>query len=1092
MEKKKFSTSQGIRGSREPVEWAVTHGLSSGSTLPTGTVTFLFTDIQGSTPLWESHPNLMEEALKTHNDVLFEAIRANDGAVFKLVGDEFQAAFPTAPQALRAAVEIQRGLRDAAWNELGALKSRVGLHTGEAHLDDIGDEYAVCPAKNRVGRIRSAAHGGQILLSRETADLCETVLPEGVSLRYLGEYQMKGLARLEPIYQVIVPGLPERFPPLATLTAPKNNLPPELTSFIGREKETAAVCAMLAKNRLVTLTGVGGTGKTRLALRAASEVLGSFPDGIWLVELAQLADPVMVPKAAASTLGLPEVPGKTITDTLVNYLEHKTVLLMLDNCEHLLNACTSLADWLLHTCPKVTILATSREILGVMGEAPFLVPPLSMPGEHDALSVEALCECDAVRLFIERSRVVSSDFKLTEENAPVVVEVVRRLDGIPLAIELAAARMRLLGVEQIAQRLNDAFRLLTGGARTALPRHQALRASIDWSYNLLSVPERALLRRLSVFAGSWSLGAAEVICADEPGPEQAIYSDDILNLHNELVDKSLISTISMPEGRNRFRMLETVRQYAHEKLVDENEAKRLRTRHLQYYVKLVESLEPKLRGREQIKTLNRLDQELDNIRLALEWGLQTDVEALLQLASALGIFWDIRSRWSESVDWLEKGLRLELDTRPALPVDQAFHQTRRALVRAKALGVLGMIRNAQFYLPQARSVLEESLTLYRQSGVQDDHDRAYVLLQLANTLSELEPVNAHRYKAQVDEALSIFRNIDDQYGIVLGLNRSGWIEADPVRRCKIHQEQLAVAEAVGNIWGIAWALQSYGYAAYINADFAKARTAHEACREQSRLLNEPALEAWSIFSIGRASLALGDWICAERCIDKCLEISREFGFEYHVLSSLFLKFFLHNAAGQVDLAAEITNEFLRLYQKTGNKTVQAVGLCCRTILAYSCGDLAEAGQYADETLTCIGDQNSTFSNLNRILKSQTLVELGYLALQEADAKRASALFREGLQIVHNTRDSHCLLVPLEAMALLHAREGNIEKAARLFGTRWARGVYHFLSPLERAQRDNNLAELKTSLGDKLFDELYAQGQKMSIDEVVAYALEGVG
>jgi len=545
------------------------------SSLPTGTVTFLFTDMEGSTPRWESQPELMEEALRIHNDILFAAILAHGGKVFKIVGDEFQAAFSTAQQALQAAIDIQFGLQNAGWNELGPLKVRIGLHTGEAHHDDIGDEYAISPTKNRVGRIRSAAHGGQILLSQESADLCETVLPRGVHLNNLGEFRMKGLTRREHLFQVIVPGLPEQFPPLATLADPRHNLPRQLTPFIGREKEIKQVKDLLAGNSMVTLTGSGGVGKTRLSIRVAEDLVNSFADGIWFVELASLTDPKLVVQTIALTLGLREEAGFSFQEALEFFLKSRQVLLALDNCEHLIEACARLADSLLRQCTRLKLLASSREALGVAGEIVFHVPSLSMPDPQEQAELMKMTDYDAVRLFVERGKAVMPAFHITPESAQYILRICERLDGIPLALELAAARLNMLDTEQIASRLDNTFRLLVGGARTAVPRQQTLRATIDWSYQLLSEQERLLLRRLSVFVGGCSLEGVEAVCAGE-GLEEG----EILDLLTSLVNKSMVIADQMQGAKTRYHLLETVRQYAREKLFDVGESKALRDRHL--------------------------------------------------------------------------------------------------------------------------------------------------------------------------------------------------------------------------------------------------------------------------------------------------------------------------------------------------------------------------------------------------------------------------------------------------------------------------------------------------------------------------------
>jgi predicted ATPase/class 3 adenylate cyclase len=623
--------------------------------LPTGTVTFLFTDIEGSTPHWESQPALMEVALKVHNDILFTTIKANGGKVFKIVGDEFQAAFPTALQALQAAIDAQVGLQNASWNELGPLRVRMGLHTGEAHPDDIGDEYAVSHTKNRVGRIRSAAHGGQIVLSQESADLCASVLPKGVILTYLGEFRMKGLARREPVYQVIAPGLPERFPPLVTLAEPRHNLPRQLTPFIGRGKEREQVKDILANNSMVTLTGSGGVGKTRLSIQVAEDLVEAFADGIWYVELSSLTDPSLVVQAVALTLGLRQQTSRPLQEMLNYFLKTRQILLVLDNCEHLIDACARLVDNLLRGCPQVKILASSREALGVVGEMVYHVPSLSLPDLDMDTDLVRVSDYDAVRLFMARGKAVLPSFHVTPENATHILSICQRLDGIPLALELAAARLNVLSTEQLAARLDNTFRLLVGGARTAVPRQQTLRATIDWSFQLINEKERQLLRRLAVFVGGFSLNGAEAVCAGD-GLEEV----EILDLLTSLVNKSMVITDRVQGTKTRYHLLETVRQYAREKLFDAGESEALRNRHLDYYVSFVDQAVPQIHGVGRLMWTAYLKAEHANIREALEWAFKDSELPLKGLRIATAItdrFW-FTQNFREGERWLKRGLQI--------------------------------------------------------------------------------------------------------------------------------------------------------------------------------------------------------------------------------------------------------------------------------------------------------------------------------------------------------------------------------------------------------------------------------------------------
>ena len=482
---------------------------------PSGTVTFLFSDIEGSTALWEQSADSMRPALARHDSLLRQAIEAGGGYVFKTLGDAFCAAFATAPEALAAALSAQIALAGEGWELPTPLLVRMALHTGSAEERD-ADYFG--PPLNRVARLMAAGHGGQVLLSEVTQALVRDALPRDVTLGDLDLHRLKDLGRPERVFQLEHPALPADFPPLRSLDNPAlpNNLPQQVTSFIGREKQLAEVKALLDRTRLLTLTGSGGSGKTRLSVQAAADVLDQYEGGVWLVELAALADAALVPQSVADVLGVKEQAGGTARQGLLDWLRPKRLLLILDNCEHLVTACAVLAAEILRLCPRVRLLASSREPLGVVGEQVYRVPSLSLPDPKQPQTVESLSQFEAVRLFIERAQAVQYSFSVTDANAPAVAQICWRLDGIPLALELAAARVRALPVEEINTRLDHRFRLLTGGSRTALPRQQTLRALIDWSYDLLNEEEQTLLARLSVFAGGWTLEAAGGVCADPP------------------------------------------------------------------------------------------------------------------------------------------------------------------------------------------------------------------------------------------------------------------------------------------------------------------------------------------------------------------------------------------------------------------------------------------------------------------------------------------------------------------------------------------------------------------------------------------------
>jgi predicted ATPase/class 3 adenylate cyclase len=593
-------------------------------TNPTGTVTFLFTDIEGSTRLWQEQPDAMAIAHARHDEILREAIESNNGYVFQIVGDSFSAAFHHAIDGLHAALTAQRSLKVEAWGETGAIKVRMGLHTGTAEIlpDGKYDGYATLASTQRV---MSAAHGAQTLLTQTTYDLLQNALHSDVTLRDMGEHRLKDLRAPLRLYQVNVPDLPQEFPAIKSLDTQPNNLPAQLTSFIGREREIGEAGKLLANTRMLTFIGPGGTGKTRMSLRLAGEQLDQFKDGVWFVELAPLTDPAYIITAVASTFGLREVQGVPLLNIVLDYLRGRQVFIILDNCEHLVEACAKLADQLLHDCLQLKIAASSREALGISGETVYRVP--SMANE------------ESTKLFIERATKAEPHFHLTEENASFVAQICSRLDGIPLAIELAAARVKLFSPQEIAERLDDRFKLLTGGSRTALPRQQTLRALIDWSYQTLNEVEQRTLRRLAVFSGGWTFEAAEAVV----GASEAF--DGLAGL----VNKSLVN-VEEQDGASRYRFLETIRQYAMDKLVETGEAVETRTRHLDFMLTYLEGYTPRPID-VYMEWLNQLDAEHDNLRIALEWAIANDIEKAIHLAIKVGWYWSTRDYLSEALFW---------------------------------------------------------------------------------------------------------------------------------------------------------------------------------------------------------------------------------------------------------------------------------------------------------------------------------------------------------------------------------------------------------------------------------------------------------
>lgn len=655
---------------------------------------FLFTDIEGSTRLWELHPDAMQEALAQHDRLIREAIAQHGGHVFKTIGDAFCATFPSILPAAEAAIAAQLALQGAVWGVTGPLRVRMALHYGQAIQRD-NDYFG--PALNRVARILAAAHGAQTLLSRSAFLLLHESLPAPLVLRSLGEHRLKDLLEPEPIYQLLHPDLPSDFPPLKSLGA-STNLPRQLSSFIGREREMEELRSHLAQTHLLTLFGPGGAGKTRLALQLGTEALNAYSHGVWIVELASLSQPNLVLSTIASALGVREEAQHTVLDTLTNFLNPRHLLLILDNCEHLMSEVVQSVHALLRACPQLTILATSRERLNVPGEHLYPLSPLSLPGKQARPTPEFILQSEAVRLFVERATACTPQFLLTPQNAPAVAHICRRLDGIPLAIELAAARVRVLPPEQIEKRLQDRFRLLTGGSRIALPHQQTLRALIDWSYDLLDEEEKQLLQAVTVFTDGWTLAAAVAICGDDAMDEYAL-----LDLLVRLVDKSLVTLeAETPDSAGRYVLLESVRQYGQEKLLQAGEADTLQARHADYFTTWAQEVAPHLNGAEQARWLDSLEAEHGNLRGALAtWKGQQATTRWLALCNALTPYWEVRGYVAEGRNQLTEALTL------ASPRDQRTEF-------AASLANLGRMAFLQGDYATALERYQQSLSHYQE------------------------------------------------------------------------------------------------------------------------------------------------------------------------------------------------------------------------------------------------------------------------------------------------------------------------------------------------------------------------------------------
>ncbi len=783
---------------------------------PTGTVTFLFTDIEGSTRRWEHQPAAMTQAFAQQEHLLRQAIAAHGGYAYKQVGDGFQAAFQTAPAALAAAVAAQRALAAAAWDGIDPVRVRMALHTGST--EERPEDY-VGPPLYRVARLLTAGHGGQILLTQATYELVREVLPTGVSLRDLGDRRLRDLIRPEHVWEAVLAEERAHFPPLKTLDSRSHNLPRQTTTLIGREREWAAVVGLLRQPAvaLLTLTGPGGIGKTRLGLQVAAELLDEYADGVWFVELAALTDAAVVASTIAQTLGVAEVAGRSLLEGVTDYLRAKRLLLVLDNFEQVLPA-ANLVEALLQAAPGVKILVTSRVPLHLYGEKEYPVPPLTVPDPQHLPTLQHLTEYEAVRLFIERAQDVQPDFAVTDATAPIVAQICRRLDGLPLALELAAARVRLFPLSTLLTRLDQRFRVLTGGPRNVSTRHQTLWAAIDWSYQLLSAAEQQFFRRLAVFQGGRTLDALDAVCnADRD------LGVDVLAGTEALVSHSLLQQREGPGGDARFWLLETIHEYAREQLAASGEEPALRDYHLAYFLTLAEAAEKQLEGPQQTVWLEALAAEHDNLRAALAWALPGPQPDLgLRLAAAIWPFWGLHGHLAEGRTWLARAV---LESATALPALQA--------------------------------------RLYTGSG--------------SLAWRQADYARSTEYHAR---ALELYRAIGDQRGIAFALNNVGvqlMCQGEFTQCRQFLEESLCVRRQIGDQPGIAMMLNNLGVLALYQGDAATARPVLVESLALYRQLQNKRTIANTLDNLGDAALHEGEWGEAQQCFRESLGLHRELG-----------------------------------------------------------------------------------------------------------------------------------------------------------------------------------------------------------------------
>ncbi len=1024
--------------------------------LPTGTVTYLFTDIEGSTRLWEDHPDVAPGVLARHDELIESTVARHAGFVVRPrgEGDSRFCVFARASDAVAAAVETQIAFVDEPWK--GPIAVRFALHTGEAEFRD-GDYYGA--AVNRCARLRAVAHGGQILASSATEEMVRDSLPEASSFRDLGHHRLRDLSAPVHVFQVCHPTLRDAFPRLNSLDAMANNLPVQLTSFVGRDADVREIRELVTHGRLVTLTGAAGCGKTRLGLQVAAELLDAFPDGAWFVDLAPIADPALVEQAVARALGLQQEEGKPLMATVIDSLSARRVLIILDNCEHLLTASAGVANQILLACPDTRILATGREALGVGGESSWRVPSLSLPSGSEDLS--ALAESEASSLFIERARSASSTLKLTDDDAVAIAQICARLDGIPLAIELAAARTRMLSPAQIADGLSDMFRLLTGGSRTALERQQTLRAAVDWSYSLLTDTEKVLLRRLSVFAGGFTLEASDEVCSDV-GAAPA----ETLDLLSALVDKSLV-VVERAGRATRYRLLETMRQYGRERLLDSEDRTEARDRHLTWVAALAHDAEAKANGPEQARWLGHLGDEHDNIRVGLEWAISSgDAERALTLTNDAARFWDVRGHWAEAKGWLDAVLALEGGSDSA---------------RGWTLWWASQFAWLQSEIEASRAYIAEAETLATRAG--DRRLIAWVQMRLhLLALVRDEQDTAIRHW---DQSMEIAQDVGDPPLVVRLLNNRASSSTSIAEGRAFVEQALGAAREMEDVGAIGFTLHHLGMYAIAESEYAKARILLRDALGYLRTVGHKRVIASTIQNLALADFFQVDYESARPLYEEATAIARELGGTTAEATVLRNRATLAMMDENYAEASEAFGRYSELLERLGAKAAYSWALFLAGFNTLHAGRSAEARILLERS---VATQRELVDHPGI---SAPLAALSRIEIDEGDIERARVLGIEALRTVQTQGLPMNRVRALERMAEVEAAAGRGERAARLLGAGAARREQLEVPiwPAERRWHEEAVTGARTLCGEQTFETAWAQGRAMSLDEAIEYGLQ---
>ena len=1016
-------------------------GRDVGGLLPTGTVTLLAADVDGSSRLREADPDDIMSAPALLDNAVCDIVAAHHGVrpVDWSERDSFVAAFTRASDALACAVDLQR------MPLLASIRLRIALHTGEVQMHDDGNY--VSPTLNRTVRLRDLAHGGQIVLSGTTHDVAADRLPAGVWLTDLGRHRLPGLPRPDRVVQVCHPDLRNKFPPLHTPNVDTEELVSmQLTSFVGRDAEIRELRRILAHNRLVTLTGAGGAGKTRLAVQVAAQLVGKFCDGVSLADLAPVTDSQLVPSTVANALGLPDQPGRPMIDALTGFIGDRRILLLLDNCEHLLDSCAPRIVALLGACPGLTLLATSREPLGVPGEVTWRVPSLSLADE-------------AIELFTDRARRVRPDFALSDDNAAAVREICERLDGMPLAIELAAARVRALSPNDILDGLQDRFRLLTGGGRTAVHRHQTLRASEDWSHELLSESERILFRRLAVFLGGFDLEAAQAV-----GAIGALDRDQVLDYLTMLVDKSL--AVAESDGpRMRYRLLETVRVYALEKLGESGEGNAVRARHRDHYTSLAAELDaPAHAGHERLLELAEI--EIDNLRAAFAFSCDnSDHDLALQLASSLQSLWLTRGRVSEGLAWFDGVV-----DHPGVQ-----HGELAPAVRARALADRAVLHASRAIRERADQV-QEALAIAREVG-----DPALLVRALIarGSIASYDVDGARPYFA---EAMEIARALGDGFTLCQILAWQAFaahVAGDAGATRMAGEEGRDLADAIGARLHSRQCRWSLGSAHMMNGDVRRAIAELREVTDEADAAHDLLFRWCGRVNLSHALAYHGEAGQARSTAEAAVEAAAQFGgysegYGYAALATAAL------AAGDVAAAAEASGAARKRLGTRQELALYDINSLAQVALAH--GDLTAAREWADIAVLSMSGGH----------RAAALATRARVAIAEGDPELAERHARAGLRCAAEVQA--LLAVPdiLESLAGVAADVGSQWEAARMFGAAEAirnrTGLVRF--KIYDAGYERWVATVRSALEPDELNRAWDEGAALSIDEVIAYAVRG--